>query len=127
MDESDEDENEEILVDDFIVSEVILDTAIKNATLLSSSSLCTSPLRTSAFTGAEYTRELLSCGHDGRIKELLRMKKSTFDSLLSWALSRNLLREKKYITHEEAFFYVLNGFHSRSFKSCYTRTISTQW
>ncbi len=58
MDESEEDADEKI-IEDIIFSEDILQTTIKNATLLSGNSLCTSPSRTSAFTGAEYTRELL--------------------------------------------------------------------
>ncbi len=35
------------------------------------------------------------------------MKKSTFDSLLSWASSRNLLRATKNITQDEQFFMFL--------------------
>ncbi len=64
------------------------------------------PLSTSVFTDAEYTRELLSCGHDGRIK-VLQMKKSTINILLALTSSRNLLKASKNIAYEEQLLMFL--------------------
>ncbi len=80
---------DEILDDEFLSTEDFLQTTILNAiSHYSISNLCTLPSRTSSLSGSECAHELLSCGHNARIKEVLRMRKSSFDALVSWFLEK---------------------------------------
>jgi hypothetical protein len=58
-------------------------------------------MRTSPLCGAEYTFELLDCGNDRHIKEVLRMSRASFDSTISWAENIELLHATRNIAVEE--------------------------
>ncbi len=60
-----------------------------------------SPMRTSSLSGAAYVFELLDCGNDRHIKEVLRMSKNSFDGLISWADEKQLLLPSRNISVEE--------------------------
>jgi hypothetical protein len=73
MDGNENENTTRFLDQDLLSFEFILDSAAINALSLGSKALCPRPARTSAFSSAAYTKELLACGHDDRIKEVLRM------------------------------------------------------
>jgi hypothetical protein len=65
--------------------------------------------------------KLLTSGHDGRMKEVLRMEKATFESLISWASRINLLKSSKNITAEEQLFIFLKLFGIKFFQIVQTK------
>jgi hypothetical protein len=103
MDGNENDNINQVIEDDLDFFDVLLDSIAINAVSFNDKTLCPRPSRTSALSGAEYARELLNCGHDTRIREVLRMKKSTFDALLAWASHKDLIKTSKNIAQEEQF------------------------
>jgi site-specific recombinase XerC len=58
-----------------------------------------------------YTFELLDCGNDRRIKEVLRMTRASFYGIIGWADRRQLLLATRNVTVEEklAMFLITLG------------------
>ncbi len=87
---------------EFLFSEILLQNSIHSILIYHGiNNLSFSPVQTSALSGAEFTQELINCGHDGRIKEVLQMKKASFEKLLAWEKKNQLLRASKNVSIEE--------------------------
>jgi hypothetical protein len=72
MDGNEDEDILEFLENEYFTTEDFLYTSILNIVSdFTISNLCSSPSRTSEFSGAEYIQELLSCGHNAQIKEVL--------------------------------------------------------
>jgi hypothetical protein len=69
MDGNEEEEIEKTVEDDIIFSEAVLDSFIINAISFLGKKITAIPLRISSLLGALYMHELLTSGHDGRIKK----------------------------------------------------------
>ncbi len=107
MDNDVDEEIDKIIEVEIIFSETLLDTAAINAVSLFGKNICPSPFWTSPLTGVEYTHELLACGPEGRIKEVLRMKKATFESLIAWAKRKNMVKASKNDACKEQLLMLL--------------------
>ncbi len=71
--------------DEFLFSEFMMLSAMQTAIIhYGMKNIPSLPMRTSALSCAKYTNELLSYGNDGRMKEILRMEKASFEALASW-------------------------------------------
>jgi hypothetical protein len=86
------------------------------------------PCRTSSLSGAAYVTELLTCGNNRRIKEVLRMRLPTFLKLCNWFKEHGLLSDERYVSVEEqvAIFLHIVG-ENRSNRSCQERFQHSGW
>ncbi len=88
--------------DEILSSEILLCDAVKAVMLYySMTNLSASPMRTSRLSGAEYTAELLLCQHERRIREVIRIDKSSFDRLVYWAKNNNYQKTSRNVTVQE--------------------------
>lgn len=67
--------------------------------------------RSTGLPGGDYLRELLNCGNEKRIYEVLRMKRDTFSELYLWLRKKSNLKDSRYILIEEQvamFLWTIN-------------------
>jgi hypothetical protein len=61
--------------------------------------------RSTGLPGGDYLRELLNCGNEKRIYEVLRMKRDTFFKLCLWLRKNSTLKDSRHILIEEQVAY----------------------
>ena len=62
-------------------------------------------------SGADYLRELLTCGNNKRIYSVLRMKKDTFERLCQWMRTNGHLKDSRAVLIDQQvaiFLWVVN-------------------
>jgi hypothetical protein len=67
--------------------------------------------RSTGQKGGDYMRELLNCGNERRIYEVLRMQKSTFEALCTWLRKNSDLKDTRHLRVEEQvgmFLWTIN-------------------
>jgi hypothetical protein len=67
--------------------------------------------RSTGLPGGDYLRELLNCGNEKRIYEVLRMKRDTFSELYLWLRKKSNLKDSRHILIEEQvamFLWTIN-------------------
>jgi hypothetical protein len=98
----DDDDLDDFIEEELIFTELLLATIAQAIIILYvENNFSSFPLRTSPLSGAAYVFELLDCRNDRRIKEVLRMKKNTFDGLIIWANEKQLLQASRNTSVEE--------------------------
>jgi hypothetical protein len=86
------------------------------------------PCQTSSLSSASYMTELLSCGNNHRIKEVLWMRLSTCHELCNWFKERELLADERHVSVEEQvaiFLQIVGENKSREKKSLWK--LSSLW
>ena len=72
------------------------------------------PMRTSALSGRDYINELLTCGNDARVQEVLRMKRRVFHFLCAELTKHGGLLSSRYISVEEQVAMFLSPVSQRA-------------